>query len=225
MTLKQRLARAIETSFGSVLAFQRALQKTGVKGSTYPSVSSYLNAAGPDPSLKFLLCAAPLLEVLPQWLVLGIGPDTQAEADRQSRRMAEALDPDGADWPYVEQLSLGSGLLAAHGRRALMRFNRKLTDATTGTSPWDEREVRADLLAAAGHFLVAVEAAFQSAASVSNRPLPDGEKRLVSERVLLAYSDSTSWWTTWTDAVLELFGRRVYGLVGQGDRLSPDSGS
>ena len=78
MALAERLKVEV-TRWGSIRAFQRAIAATGVRGSAYPTIHSYLKGAT-QPSDEFLTQAAKILSVRKEFLRTGQGHRTDAEA-------------------------------------------------------------------------------------------------------------------------------------------------
>ena len=75
-TLGDRLGTAIERKDISVSAFHRALNKDGVKGSSYAQIHRYLRNKS-VPSIEFIEAAAELLDVRAIWLVSDEGAMTE----------------------------------------------------------------------------------------------------------------------------------------------------
>jgi len=116
---------------------------------------------------------------------------------------------------------------------AVRRFARKLADAEWPDSPWQRlgKRRRGELYAAAARFLVGVERLFDdigTGATVGRKMNEDEEgnyspwfdrvsytrdKRVpFAEDLFLGESWSRGWYVVWSDAVLDLFARRVKGL-------------
>jgi hypothetical protein len=223
MTVGARLQDAIDEAGSSVRRLERDLKARGTRSASYASLHRYLGDTQHPPA-DVLADIADVLGVRAAWLLTGDGPRTDADAKAERRRLEELLDPDRHDLPYVERLEqpladgaapwvdLGTGPQGERRRKALIRFNRKLTDAMNPMALWSDVALREELIAAAATFLVESERAFQQAAATRSRELPDAERHLVFERVLLAESASEGFWTAYLDATLDLFARRVFGL-------------
>lgn len=77
LSLAERLGAAIRSRFRTQQAFFDAMP-TGVEGTTYPSLRSYIRD-GVTPSLPFLKAAAEVCGVREAWLISGLGSMTNEE--------------------------------------------------------------------------------------------------------------------------------------------------
>ena len=207
-TVADRLQQAVRDRFPDVLAFQRAMQKKGVTGSSQGSVYAYIGGAS-VPSLEFLKAAAEILNVRPEWLMLGSGPRTEEEHRRELERLMSLGDLRGRDVEAAfAALSEEDQVRHVGKRAAIARFSTKLTDA--GSTTFSDPDDRDAVLRAALLFLIGVEELFGRVTS----PNPDEDltRRMGYDWLFLRSSSSRGWRTTWEDAVLDLFSRRVKGL-------------
>jgi len=129
--------------------------------------------------------------------------------------------------------------IVARRLKAMYRFATKLNHARVADSSWRPPEDRRRLLVAAARFLVKVERAFadvtrepvyvptmatdengsDAADDVTMKPPPWSP---VLGEMLVEPSLSEGWYVTWSDAVLDLFARRVRGL-GERTGTQPDA--
>lgn len=221
MGFAERLKQSAGNAGLSIRELHRRL--SGLPGSSYPSIHRYLRGRA-EPPAGFVTGAANVLGVLPGWLLTGDGPRTAEEtAVEEQRRLDESGDPDRPHLLYVRELDLGDDGHAESRRRALLRFSRKLEDASLlpVLSSVSREGERAALMASAGSFLVKVERSFQEAASTPiGLPTELDPRPLVARRILLGESSSTGWRVIWHDAILDLFALRVFGLGERSGRLS-----
>ena len=104
MTIGARLREEIE-SWGSIREFQREIAKTGVRGTSYATLHSYL-ADKTRPSEEFLRAAARLLEARFEWLRDGSGAPKERD-QRITDALFSALFP-GRDLEDETRLPLGA---------------------------------------------------------------------------------------------------------------------
>jgi hypothetical protein len=221
MTIKQRLEHARELRGFSLRKFQQEIEKLArqdksVPATSYPAIHRYLKDKKTQPPSDFVAAAARILRVRPEWLLLGEGPRTveeftQQEAQRLGEVVREGIDAAAhPDQHFIATMDeLGPRLSPQRWRRlqAVERFAQKLFDAGPSAERWAMQRDRHELLRAAGRFLIGVEDAFDRAGH--------GDHTL-----LLLSSASPGWYVAWSDAVLDLFARRVYGL-GERDQSNP----
>ena len=116
MTEAARLRRAIQ-AWGSIRAFHLEMKKRKVRGSSYPTIHSYLKG-DTVPGRQFMRTASEVLEVREEWLVSGEGRMTekgerlQQRGEELRRRDEERLrrlivDQEDRDAAFVEQLVPG----------------------------------------------------------------------------------------------------------------------
>lgn len=209
MTEAARLRRAIQ-AWGSIRAFHLEMKKRKVRGSSYPTIHSYLKG-DTVPGRQFMRTASEVLEVREEWLVSGEGRMTekgerlQQRGEELRRRDEERLrrlivDQEDRDAAFVEQLVSGMSKPDRRRRSALLAFTRMLRRAEFPDCPWGSEVARRDLLTAAHKFLEGVEDSLISAAD------------RLQDSLVMTRSASHSFETHWTDRVLELFADRVIGL-------------
>lgn len=193
MELHERLRFAIDRKYENLLQFQKAMAGKA-KGASYPSILSYLKSSeegGVTPPLEFLLEAADVLRVRPEWLAVGAG-DFVPEGFL-------SLDEFRQGWlDFLDSLELGTGNRRGERKWALWRFIENLADANH-RGPWKEsRETFESLVRAAAHFMVKVDRATDEAAALAGGSVLG---------VSAGPSDPLRY-----DVVLALFARRVHGL-------------
>lgn len=89
-TVKERLQLALALRKESKKGLSEKLRVLGVRGSSRPSITSYLRArASKEPSLEFLSAAAKVLRVYEPWLIAGVGRPDWTRGD-ELRRFGEA---------------------------------------------------------------------------------------------------------------------------------------
>lgn len=209
MTEAARLRRAIQ-AWGSIRAFHFEMKKRKVRGSSYPTIHSYLKG-DTVPGRQFMRTASEVLEVREEWLVSGEGRMTeegerlQQRGEELRRRDEERLrrlivDQEDRDAAFVEQLVSGMSKPDRRRRSALLAFTRMLRRAEFPDCPWGSEVARRDLLTAAHKFLEGVEDSLISAAD------------RLQDSLVMTRSASHGFETHWTDRVLELFADRVIGL-------------
>lgn len=209
MTEAARLRRAIQ-AWGSIRAFHLEMKKRKVRGSSYPTIHSYLKG-DTVPGRQFMRTASEVLEVREEWLVSGEGRMTeegerlQQRGEELRRRDEERLrrlivDQEDRDAAFVEQLVSGMSKPDRRRRSALLAFTRMLRRAEFPDCPWGSEVARRDLLTAAHKFLEGVEDSLISAAD------------RLQDSLVMTRSASHGFETHWTDRVLELFADRVIGL-------------
>jgi transcriptional regulator with XRE-family HTH domain len=120
-TVGERLQKAIDDwEGGGKFAFYKAISETGVRGSSRPSIDSYLSGKVKRPRLEFLEAAAQILGVSLEWLRTGQEwRDPQAEeqfgeADLDDE--LEALFPADAEETRRRQVREMTQLLAGMAR-------------------------------------------------------------------------------------------------------------
>jgi transcriptional regulator with XRE-family HTH domain len=214
-SIASRLSLELDRAGMSKKAFWRALTDSKVLGTSYPAITRYLNGTT-HPSADFVVAAAEVLQVTPGYLLTGDSPRLQAEADQHRQafqQLPRLTDSDRHYWTFVANLPLGSGRERDVRRGALIQFAKKMANVSIMNVEMFDVAEREALIAAAGVFLVEVEQAFQAAARapVAGRGRSDPSP-LVTAGLLLGSSSSGGWWVNWTDAVLDLFARRVMGL-------------
>lgn len=209
MTEAARLRRAIQ-AWGSIRAFHLEMKKRKVRGSSYPTIHSYLKG-DTVPGRQFMRTASEVLEVREEWLVSGEGRMTeegerlQQRGEELRRRDEERLrrlivDQEDRDAAFVEQLVSGMSKPDRRRRSALLAFTRMLRRAEFPDCPWGSEVARRDLLTAAHKFLEGVETSLISAAD------------RLQDSLVMTRSASHGFETHWSDRVLELFADRVIGL-------------
>lgn len=209
MTEPARLRRAIQ-AWGSIRAFHLEMKKRKVRGSSYPTIHSYLKG-DTVPGRQFMRTASEVLEVREEWLVSGEGRMTekgerlQQRGEELRRRDEERLrrlivDQEDRDAAFVEQLVSGMSKPDRRRRSALLAFTRMLRRAEFPDCPWGSEVARRDLLTAAHKFLEGVEDSLISAAD------------RLQDSLVMTRSASHGFETHWSDCVLELFADRVIGL-------------
>lgn len=209
MTEAARLRRAIQ-AWGSIRAFHLEMKKRKVRGSSYPTIHSYLKG-DTVPGRQFMRTASEVLEVREEWLVSGEGRMTekgerlQQRGEELRRRDEERLrrlivDQEDRDAAFVEQLVSGMSKPDRRRRSALLAFTRMLRRAEFPDCPWGSEVARRDLLTAAHKFLEGVEDSLISAAD------------RLQDSLVMTRSASHGFETHWSDRVLELFADRVIGL-------------
>lgn len=209
MTEAARLRRAIQ-AWGSIRAFHLEMKKRKVRGSSYPTIHSYLKG-DTVPGRQFMRTASEVLEVREEWLVSGEGRMTeegerlQQRGEELRRRDEERLrrlivDQEDRDAAFVEQLVSGMSKPDRRRRSALLAFTRMLRRAEFPDCPWGSEVARRDLLTAAHKFLEGVEDSLISAAD------------RLQDSLVMTRSASHGFETHWSDCVLELFADRVIGL-------------
>ncbi len=220
MTEPARLRRAIQ-AWGSIRAFHLEMKKRKVRGSSYPTIHSYLKG-DTVPGRQFMRTASEVLEVREGWLVSGKGHMTE-EGERLQQRGEELrrrreergeelrrrdeerlrrliVDQEDRDAAFVEQLVSGMSKPDRRRRSALLAFTRMLRRAEFPDCPWGSEVARRDLLTAAHKFLEGVEDSLISAAD------------RLQDSLVMTRSASHGFETHWSDRVLELFADRVIGL-------------
>lgn len=227
MAIGTRIRWALEQRKQSIRALHKALQGEGLPHTSYPALHRYLKGES-DPSADFVTAVASLLRVRPEWLLTGNGPALEEEWEREQQRdraraaveiRERARDPfDDAE--FIATLPLGNDELRLARYKALRRFAQRLYDAEGSQAVWGMESDRRALLAAAATFLVAVDAAFLAAGQYGEHGHTNPRGRRGFRRVLLLESSASGGWQVmWTDAILDLFARRVFGL---GER-APDT--
>lgn len=208
-------------------------EKTGY---SYGSVQAFLDDKGKGKHRRvrreWVEAFADVVGFRAEYLWTGEGPTTVAEEEEQRRgeqeryrdailnaqnaasKRGEALRhsllqaPDVALLLYLDP---DPDFRARRRRGALLRFARKLDDVADPGAPWRSEESRRDLLTAAHAFLAGAEAAFEHAGGWSTGASTAVE-RIAGLDGLLARSLSDGEYVSWSDAGLDFFSRRVYGL-------------
>lgn len=194
---------------------------------SYSAIQKYV-AGETEPSISFLEAAASILQVRPVWLMAGEGSPTKVT--ELARVKADLRSISGSWWEdsaqdLVVNWSAGSDRRSDDRRHAILRFGRKLADAEFASADWFYPERREELIREAMDFLVLVDGFFKGPESAQAEP-PGAEstaeqrREALDERMrlsdrhqlIIAESESKSWYVTWADEVLALFSLRVQGL-------------
>jgi hypothetical protein len=143
--------------------------------------------------------------------------DKATSPTTNSRRCQRQLER--YDASIIAELQLGSGNGRQRRIDALLRFTRKLDDAErlTPNAPWDA--MRDDLLRAAGSFLVAVDKAIEEVGMQPMESWPALKGRMPRSHLIHGVAPSSPDYVDWSDAVLDLFSRRVVGLGARPHRV------
>ena len=117
------------------------------------------------------------------------------------------------DGKYIASLDLGDQPSRWRRYQAVRRFAHRLYDAEASQAVWAMEHDRHAILRAALRFLIDVETAFVGAGTNDMESQAEGRLGLTFRHDLfLRGSSSGGWYVTWSDAVLDLFARRVIGL-------------
>lgn len=192
----------LKEAMGEMTAFGLHSKLEQDRAPSYVTVKRWVNGENEAPP-SFFDAVAPILGVRLAWLLTGEQPKTEEAAqrasDEQLRQQLAQLDAE-----RLGELDLGVGAYRERRIDALLRFARKLHDADRLTlrSAWGSwgEPMRSELLLAAGTFLLAADAAIDAAYHRCTGA--------IVHRVVLSSSD----YVDWSDAVLDLFARRIVGL-------------
>lgn len=119
MSIADRLRQArLAAGYETIREFQRVLPHR-MTGTTYSSVSKYEQGVR-EPSEEFVLAAAGILGVTPEWLRSGHGPRTQGEKDTTVQRARqEKADVSAALWELSEEVLEAYTQIPGPARRIL----------------------------------------------------------------------------------------------------------
>lgn len=223
-TIRDRLAWARKQRGWSKRKLVRELEALPdpPKGSTMPSVLSYLREEDPTtPPVETITALAKLLGVREEWLAFKKGAPTEhveallraQDGGAMAVQGALAGPEQGEEWGWIVELEPGKGREATRHRAALLRLARKLRDAEAREAPWNSTDARRDLLTAAHAFLAGTEAAFERAGGWDPEGTTGAERLQGARDHLLVRDLSEGGYVAWSDAALDLFSRRVYGLA------------
>ncbi len=187
---------------------------------SYAATRKYVMGERDQPT-AFLARVAEVFDVTFQWLAIGKGPKTNADAALiariDGRRRAynpagRALELAGVDEQVVNFATRGP---------ALKRLSKKLEYAQQGTNaPFAmSAEDHEAVLAFAARFLVAVEQGFETLAAEPFKGMSSEQTTAAYKRLLNDIQRwFPSWYAVWSDEVLALFTRLIEGM---GDRATP----
>ena len=160
-----------------------------------------------EPPVHYVVRLSEVFDVNPEWLLTG----SEAWLGR-AREEVEQTAGNPETLAFLQKLDCGDRPRAPDRRAAVLRFARTLDDARGPDVPWDDPDAYREVLAVAMRFLVQVD----EAAAVAERLDPTAEEDTVASRLVspwfLPDSAAKGWYVSWSDAVLDLFARRVYGL-------------
>jgi hypothetical protein len=221
-TVRERFGRAVELTKLPISQFRTELYeyaKTLKRASdvpTYDTMYRYVRkGARTEPPPSLLALVAECYGFSADWLLTGEGPEKRTARDSLITREAVDRALERPDENFISSQSfnvVGTDSFSGHRREAVLRFAGKLFAVRQSQDRWMAEEDRHRLLRAAGAFLRAVDTGFSEAARESWEEYPGHGLPVSADDLLVVRSASDGWYVTWSDAVLDLFARRVIGL-------------
>lgn len=228
--VRDRFKRALELTRLPLSQFRRKLREYAeplgrmrdVPG--YDTMYRYVRKGAPtEPPPSLLALVAEVYDFSADWLLTGQGPEKRTVRDSLITREAvdRVLERPDEKFIWSESFTaVGTDSLSGQRREAVLRFAVKLFAVRQSQERWFGEEDRHRLLRAAGVFLRAVDTGFTEAARESWEECNGHRLPNNAHDLLVVHSASDGWYITWSDAVLDLFARRVIGL-GERDPTNP----